>query len=77
MAQACSDTKRLGNIGIHQGLVLSPVLFNMAMHGRSAKLSLIAYVCHVSYADDISILVSGGWMCFFESRLRNALEATE
>lgn len=51
MGPVCSDTKRLGNIGTPQGSVLSPLLFNVAMHGLSVKLAAIPYVRHVIYAE--------------------------
>ncbi|KAM7284348.1 hypothetical protein ISCGN_001442 [Ixodes scapularis] len=47
-------------IGVPQGAVLSPMLFNLAMAGLPARLAEIEGIGFTIYADDITIWTSGG-----------------
>lgn len=57
--------------------MLSPLLFNIAMHKLSTRLVAIPNVGHAIYANNIMIWALGGSIAMLEHSLRSALEATE
>lgn len=67
----------LGNNGTPQGSVLSPLLFNIAMHRLSEELSKIPSLGHVIYADDITVWVPRGSLAALEQTLQAAVDTTE
>ncbi|KAG0420213.1 hypothetical protein HPB47_003602 [Ixodes persulcatus] len=67
----------LGGRGTPQGSVLSPYLFNVAMIGLPEKLEAIGGLHHSSYADDITLGVTGGSDGFTQGTLQEAILAVE
>ncbi|KAG0414919.1 hypothetical protein HPB47_007917 [Ixodes persulcatus] len=47
-------------LGVPQGAVLSPLLYNLLMADSSHHLDKIPGICHTIYADDVTIWTTGG-----------------
>lgn len=77
VGQTKSEPFALGNRGTPQGAVISPLLFNIAMHGLSKRLAAVPNVGHALYADDITIWCPGGSEAAVEQALQEALDVTE
>lgn len=77
IGQIRSRKHKLGNVGTPQGSVLSPLLFNIAMHDLANRLSKVHGVGHVIYADDITIWSTSGPLGSLEQNLQHALDTTQ
>ncbi|XP_077530679.1 uncharacterized protein LOC144142785 [Haemaphysalis longicornis] len=69
--------KSLGSTGTPQGLVISPLLFNLVMIGVANRLAEIPQVRHTIYADDITLWVPGGYDGHIETTLQHAVDTIE
>ncbi|XP_065283301.1 uncharacterized protein [Dermacentor albipictus] len=72
-----TQEKKLGSTGTPQGLVISPMLFNLVMFGAAEKLGHIEDIRHTIYADDITLWVTGGSEAHIEGALQAAVDAIE
>ncbi|XP_040063063.3 uncharacterized protein LOC120837624 [Ixodes scapularis] len=70
--QATSAT-RANKVGVPQGSVISPTLFNLAMHTLPHRLDAVPGLGHTIYADDITLWATDGSIGQQEDILQNSL----
>ncbi|KAG0412675.1 hypothetical protein HPB47_010193 [Ixodes persulcatus] len=65
---------RPNNIGVPQGAVLSPLLFNLAMTDLAQALEAVPQVCYTIYADDVTLWTTTGNATDQQSHMQSALD---
>ncbi|XP_077535986.1 uncharacterized protein LOC144148305 [Haemaphysalis longicornis] len=69
--------KKLGSVGTPQGSIISLLLFNLLVIGVAERLSRVAGVRCMIYADDITLCVQKGGDGYIASTLQEALDALD
>ncbi|KAH7961964.1 hypothetical protein HPB52_013753 [Rhipicephalus sanguineus] len=64
---------RMNHVGVPQGSVISPTLFNISMHQLPRRLADISGLKHAVYADDVTVWTHQGSIGEHEDVLRRAL----
>ncbi|KAG0415201.1 hypothetical protein HPB47_007649 [Ixodes persulcatus] len=65
---------RPNNIGVPQGAVLSPLLFNLAMTDLAQALEAVSQVCYTIYADDVTLWTTTGNATDQQRHMQSALD---
>nr|XP_050024272.1 uncharacterized protein LOC126518531 [Dermacentor andersoni] len=65
---------RTNRVGVPQGSVISPTLFNIAMHQLPKRLADVSGLKHAAYADDVTVWAHQGCIGEQEDVLQRALD---